>query len=643
MISQQSIHRILETVRIEEVIGEYVRLKRSGSNLIGLCPFHNEKTPSFSVSPAKGIYKCFGCGAAGNVVKFIMDHEHYSYPEALRYLAGKYNIEIEEIRTESPQDKIQENRKESLLVLNSFAQKFYTEMLFDPEKGAAGLSYFRERGLRDDTIKKFQLGFAPPQEQSFYQAARSAGFQDELLLASGLVSMRNNRMVDFFRERVLFPIHNFSGRVIGFGGRSLRNNKNIPKYINTPQTEVYDKSHSLFGIFFAKNAIRKADACILVEGYMDVIALSESGIENVVASSGTSLTAEQAHLIRRLTNNILLLYDGDPAGIKAALRGIDILLEEDLNVRIVALPPNADPDSFVRAHGADALKQYMQEHAADFMVFKTKMLLQEIGNDPFQKAEAIRDIVRSIAIIPDALKRALFIKECATLLHTSEQILISEANKIRRNRFSREAQIPRQEVALLHPDIADSHHQPIPTTINFDLQERDVIRLLLEYGHEVIGDAEEGNPSDETVTEMILDDLQGFRFENPLFDKILQEYVQSLQAGIIPDQKHFIHHPDKDISNLAIELLHPAHQVSSNWEKMHDISVTSKQFVYRQDIRSSICRFKLKHIQKKIDDLCQHIKTLTDPEALAQQLKILSRYQEMKKEIASELGTVVIK
>jgi len=652
MISQRSISLILETANIVEVIGEYVRLRRVGSNYIGLCPFHNEKTPSFNVSPSKGIYKCFGCGAAGNVSKFLMDHEHFSYPEALRHLAEKYRIQIEEIKSEKQENQEEANLKESLMIANGFAQKFYSEKLLNSEEGRAiGLSYFTERGFREDTIKKFQLGYAPKDEDSFFREATGSGYLQNILKEAGLISERNNRKVDFFRDRVMFPIHNFSGRVIGFGGRMLTGEKNVPKYVNTPQTLIYDKSKTLYGIFFAKNAVRKNDECILVEGYTDVISMSQAGIENVVASSGTSLTAEQAKLIRRLTQNVTLLYDGDSAGLKAALRGIDILLEEDLNVRVVALPEPEDPDSYVRGHGALALQQYLEQNKQDFVLFKTKMLLSEIGNDPSKRAEAISEIVTSIAIIPNAFKRSLLLKECSALLSVEERILISETNKHKRIKFSREANISAKEAALISPDDQPIHDQRLKDgSANFDLHEKDIIRLLLEYGtivpEQELNEDEKGEkikpPDPLEVSKAILSDFKGVPLANPLYNKIIQEFEESVNKGIPLEQKSFTHHPDNSLKNFVIGLLFSPHEISPNWEKMHDIVVTDKRFIYRQDIRSSIVRFKLKMLAKWEEECRKKLKEAKNDNDILENLKKLKDYHTIRKELANDLGTVVM-
>lgn len=647
MISQRSVSLILENVPIAEVVGEYVKLKKRGSNLLGLCPFHNEKTPSFTVSPAKGFYYCFGCGKGGNAANFLMEHEHFSYPEALRHLAEKYRIEIEETHSEKQEDKAEENLKESILVANGFAQKFYADTLFKSEDGIAiGISYFKERGFREDAIKKFQLGFSPNAESAFYNDALTNGYRDEILKAAGLVSEKGGRKFDFFRDRVMFPIHNFSGRIVGFGARTLRSDKTIPKYVNTAQNAVYDKSKTLYGIFFAKSAIRKQDECILVEGYTDVISLSQAGIENVVASSGTSLTTEQAKLIKRLTGNIVILYDGDQAGLKAALRGIDILLEEDLNVRVVALPEPEDPDSYVKQHGAAALKEYIAKNVSDFILFKTKLLLKDAGSDPFRKAEVIKDIVSSIAIIPDAIKRSVFLKECSSLLNVDEHVLISEANKINRTRFSREANVPRQEAELIAPNPDVARDQRSADRKGSDIHEKDIIRLLLEYGTERKEDANAilQIPAEEIIR-AILNDLSGIpiTFENEVCNCILKEFAEALNETALLPQSHFINHANEAVRWLSIELLFSPHEISQNWFDKHGITVSDKRFFYRKDIQDSLSRFKLKYVIKESDKCHLEMKAAKDEEQIEKNLLKIHFYQEKIKELAKGFGTVILR
>ena len=432
MITRQTKDTILETARIEEVVGEFVSLKKRGSNLLGLCPFHNEKTPSFTVSPAKGFYKCFGCGKAGDSVTFIMEHEHLTFPEALRYLAGKYNITIEE-QEPSPHDVEEKNNRESLFIVSAFAQKFYTDNMWETEEGKAiGLAYFRERGFTDEVMHKFQLGFAPDQWNALTIAAMAGGYKMEFLEQTGLTINNEGKQYDRFRGRVMFPIHNLTGRVIGFGARILKVDPKSPKYLNSPESEIYHKSNVLYGIAFAKKIIVQNDECFLVEGYTDVLSLHQAGIENVVASSGTSLTIEQTRLISRYTKNVTVLYDGDTAGIKASLRGIDIILEEGLNVRVLLFPEGDDPDSFSRKVSSVELKEYIKKNAVDFITFKTKLLLNEAANDPIKRAGLIKDIVASIAIVPDVIQRSIYIRQTSALMEINEQVLLQEMNKLMR-------------------------------------------------------------------------------------------------------------------------------------------------------------------------------------------------------------------
>src|SRR5215217_2849408 len=432
MINQETISKIMDTARIEEVVGDFVPLKKRGSSLIGNCPFHNEKTPSFHVSVAKGIYKCFGCGKGGDSVHFIMDHEKYSYPEALKYLANKYNIEVEEI-VQSPQNIEAQNARESLYIVSEYAAGYFANELWTGDEGIAiGLSYFKERGFREDIVRKFQLGYSPDIWDALIQSALASGHKEDYLERTGLaIKNDKGKSYDRFRGRVMFPIHNFTGRIIGFGGRTLKTDKNVPKYVNSPESEIYHKYSVLYGLFHAKKAIRDADNCYLVEGYADVLAVHQAGIENVVASSGTSLTTEQIRLIGRFTQNVTILYDGDAAGIKASLRGLDMILEEGLNVKVVLFPDGHDPDSYVRLVGTSAFKKHIEENKKDFILYKTNLLLKEVGNDPIKKSEVIRDIVESIAKIPDSIKASVFVKECSHFLQIDERALLSELNKMR--------------------------------------------------------------------------------------------------------------------------------------------------------------------------------------------------------------------
>ena len=637
MIDSGTIDQIIESAQVEEVVGEFVTLKKRGSNYIGLCPFHNEKTPSFSVSPSKGIYKCFGCGQAGNSVKFLMDHEHYSYPEALRYLAKKYNIEIIESEDDR-KNALVDDKRESLLIINSFAQKYYEDNLFENEEGKAiGMSYFKERGFREDIIKKFHLGYALDDFKAFTNEALGKGYNFELLKELGLVSEKNGNRFDFFRGRVVFSIHNLSGKVIAFAGRTLSKEKSQPKYVNSPETPVYNKSKVLYGAFYAKNAIRQKDECYLVEGYTDVLSLHQNGIENVVASSGTALTQEQVRLVKRYTPNITILYDGDAAGIKAAMRGLDIVLEEGMNVKVVLLPENEDPDSYIRTVGATEFEKYVKEKAKDFIFFKAGALIEETRHDPVKKSELIKDIVTTIAKIPDPIKRSLYVRECSSILDVGEQLLVNEVNKITRERISKGTGAPREEVAM----VEKQYEQPAPhqetTAGNADEhQERDVIRLLLEYGTKEL---EEGL----SVTQFILSELHDHEFSNPNFEKIFRIFHQKFEEGEVPDEKYFVNNTDPVIAGTAIDIVTENYEISKNWETKHEIIIPPKGENFKQDVMSAILRIQLKRINNHIRLNQQEIKEAKDEATIMHLMALRMELNNIKNNLAAKLNTVIIK
>src|ERR1700733_694038 len=478
MITKSTIDRIMEATDIVEVIGEFVQLKKRGANYVGLSPFANEKTPSFTVSPAKGIFKDFSSGKGGSAITFLMELEKFTYPEALKWLAKKYGIEVEET-VETIENKEEENHRESLMIVTGYAAKFFHESLLETDEGKnIGLSYFKERGFSNDTIKKFELGYSPDQWEAFTGQALKDGYKQQFLEESGLSVKRDNgSLYDRYRGRVMFPIHSFTGRVIAFGGRTLKNDKNVPKYVNSPESEIYHKSNVLYGLYFAKKSIRDEDNCFLVEGYADVLSVHQAGIENVVASSGPSLPVEQIRLIGRFAKNITILYDGDAAGIKASLRGLDMILEEGLNVKVVLFPDGHDPDSYVRNYGTSGFKKHIEDNKKDFILFKTDILLKEAGNDPLKKAEIIREIVESVAKIPDSIKASVFIKECSHLLKIDERALLSELNKMRMVKSKKDSQqqisrsVPVDETLLDEPDERISKEDAS--------QEREIVRLLL--------------------------------------------------------------------------------------------------------------------------------------------------------------------
>lgn len=567
MITRATIDNIVSAARIEEVVGGFVSLRKRGVNLLGLCPFHDEKTPSFTVSPAKGIYKCFGCGKSGNAVGFIMEHEHYSYPEALRYLAEKYQVTIEEDQVGSLEDDLEQKEKESLFILMTYAQKRFSQHLFEHNQGiAVGLSYFRERGFTEQTIRKFGLGYALDEWDDLTKNALQDGYVLDYLDKSGLTIIKEGRQYDRFRGRVIFPIHNLTGRVIAFGARILKTDPKSPKYVNSPETAIYHKSRIVYGIDLAKKEILNRDECFLVEGYTDVISLHQTGIENVVASSGTSLTVEQIKLIGRFTKNITLLYDGDAAGIKASLRGVDLILEEGLNVKVVLFPDGDDPDSFSRKVGTVELKEYIRDHAEDFIRFKTNLLLADVAGDPVKKAGLIREIVSTIAKIPDGIIRATYIQQCAQMMDIGEPVLIAELNKIRKKSFSKlEQDKPLEELLTT----SFSPEQPEKVDEKLFHQEREIIRLLLLYADtEIIFDTTPGEdlPPPIKLKSFFKQELEmdGIKFNNEIFANIFAAY----DDGIL-DQKsnlsYFMEHSNAELKQTVGELISEKYMLSSQW------------------------------------------------------------------------------
>lgn len=645
MITKETIAKINDEADIIDVLGDFISMKKAGSNYKANCPFHNEKTPSFVISPAKQIYKCFGCGKAGDSVKFVMEHEHFSYVEALKYLAQKYNIEIEETQR-SPEMIEQQSKREGLYVINEFAKNFFVENMFEHEEGKTiGLSYFQERGFSEAIIKKFQLGFALAAYSALTDKALEKGFQLEMLQKAGLSSKKENTKLDFFRERVMFPIHGVSGKVLGFGGRILKSNVKAPKYINTPDTDIYDKSKVLYGIFYAKNAIRKEDECFLVEGYTDVISLNQAGIENVVSSSGTSLTKDQVRLIKRYTENVTVLYDGDAAGIKAALRGIDIILENGLNVKVVLLPENQDPDSFVREKGFAGFQAFITENRKDFILFKLELLLEEANNDPVKKAALVGDILESISKIPDPIKRSIYLKESSNLLGVSEQILLNESNKKRKDILSKQRKDEqRQEERLVEnqaivDELVQHDQDYIEAGINIEKFERDVIRTLLEYGSKPYSE-------DQLTAEYILNELEGIPFDNELHKKVL-EGAKSFQASEegVEFSSFFVNHTDEEISNLAITLLLGNYnkydtELSEGWAKKKMFTLT-KNDIYKDDIATEFFWLKYWRIKLLEIEVLKRLKSADPNEDLTKLLLMKKKVDDEKAKLAKDKKTVM--
>ncbi|MFW6263373.1 MAG: DNA primase [Thermotogota bacterium] len=652
MIKPETIDKIFESARIEEVVGDFVNLRKRGVNMLGLCPFHNEKTPSFTVSPSKGIYKCFGCGKGGNAVNFIMEHEHFSYPEALKYLAGKYNIEVDEEKpTEEQQQALDE--KESLFNLTAFAQKHFEETLHNTEDGKAiGLSYFKERGFTTETIRKFGLGYSLNKWDDFTSKALKNAYSKDLLLKSSLVRQKDEQLYDSFRNRVTFPIHNLSGRVLGFGARILTNEKNKPKYINTAESEIYHKGKVLYGLYFAKSAIIKQDNCCLVEGYTDVISLHQAGIENVIASSGTSLTTDQIRLIRRYSKNITLLFDGDPAGIKAAFRGIDMILEEEMNVRIVLFPEGEDPDSYARNYRPSEVKAFMEENAVDFITFKTNLLLAETQNDPVKKTVLVKEIAHSIAQIPEPVTRELYARKSSDLLDISEKLLMLEINKKRiEKRKSNEKQgksIQEEQKWIARKDnIADPQVLKELSVFN---QEKELIRVLLAYPEEQLSFLIENEEEKEeevtlSVKNFILDDLvnDDLSFENQTCQTIFDEILTARKEQRKLSDQTFFQHKDPEVSKMVIDMLSTPYELSLKWEDKHGIYVKKESDNVKKIVMDVLYSFKLRKIEKMIHENKEELKKKEiPPEEMFENLKSIKELEDVKIILAKELSRIVI-
>jgi DNA primase len=647
MISPQKIDEIMRSASIEEVIGEFVNLKRSGSSLKGLSPWSDEKTPSFMVSPAKGIFKDFSSGKGGSVVTFLMEHEHFNYPEALRWLAKRYNIEVEEEKP-SPEMEEARNERESLYVINDFARDWFVDQMWNSEEGQTiALSYYKERGFNESIIKKFQLGYNPDSYQAFTDTALERGYKDEYLIATGLVKEKNDRKYDGYKGRVMFPIQNLSGRTIGFGGRTLKSDKNIPKYINSPENSIYDKSASLYGLYFAKGAIAKEDNCYLVEGYTDVISFHQKHIENTVASSGTALTKDQIRLISRYTQNITLVYDGDKAGIKATLRGIDLILEQGMHVKVVLLPEGHDPDSFSKEHDRMEVKEFLDKNARDFIAFKANLLMEEAQGDPIKTNEVIHAMVDSIALIPDTILRSIYVNECSRLMHVSEKALISELNKSLRknhkqqNRFRGNDDLP--EAPVIQNDFQNEQKFAEET---IEHQEHDLLRLMVNH-HDKTFTLElpsDDNPEPEqfNVLEFILDEIEGDEIQlETLKYRSLFELIASRYDDHGFDPIYYIENSDEAIQNLFIDLITFRYNLD-NWERM-EIYVDNEEKKLRRAVTEGIYAYKSKRVERMIRENQQMLKdqvTLGGDgiEFLEKQLQL----EGLKRKINEKLGRTVL-
>jgi len=652
MISRSTIDRVFETARVEEVIGEFVQLKKSGSNFKGLSPFADEKTPSFMVSPVKQIWKDFSTGKGGNAVSFLMEHEHYSYPEAIRYLAKKYNIEIEET-VQTDEQKEQMNERESMFLVSKFAKDHFHDRLFNSEPGKAiGLSYFKERGFLEETIKTFDLGYCLDEWDDFTKEALKKGYDLKYLDKTGLTIVRDNgKQFDRFKGRVMFPIHSMSGRILGFGGRTLSSDKKTAKYVNSPESDIYHKSKILYGIYHAKKEIAKQDNCFLVEGYTDVISFYQSGIQNVVASSGTALTPDQIRLVNRLTKNITVLFDGDAAGVRASIRGIDLILEQGMNVKVVAFPEGEDPDSFAKKHSDAELKQYLEESAQDFINFKVSLLMQEAQNDPVKKAGLIRDIVTSISKIPDSIQREVYVQECSRLMDISERVLFSELAQMTSKNTKEFAKSQQKEQKAF--EVIKAKEAQVEEIDSLFILEKEIIRILLLFGNKetdfidyIEVEDEEGNIhletekySNQVAKEMYLN-LQDdeIEFSNVVFQKIYYEMIHQMNQLDKIEMDAFVNHQDSEISSMVTSILMDDERYTlSDWERKN-IFVTESEEVLSKLVTDAILNLRRVLIDRKIKDL---IRPENIPQITASDLEMVQNYTGLKKRLYSKLMRVV--
>ena len=676
MISQNTIQQILGRIDIIDVVGSFVKLKKRGTNFLGLCPFHNERTPSFTVSPSKEIYKCFGCGKSGNTISFLMEHEKYSYVDSLRWLANRYGIEIEEtFATDEQRQQVQVG--DSLYIINNFAQQFFTKTLFETEEGRdIGLSYLKERGFREDIIRKFQLGYNPEARDAFTKAAIAGQYNTELLLKTGLVVNRNDQLMDNYRGRVIFPVHNHSGKILGFGARILKKNDKAPKYINTPENEIYVKSKILYGSYFARQAIDKADECLLVEGYTDVVSLHQSGIENVVASGGTSLTPDQLRLIRKYTNNLTIIYDGDAAGVKAALRGLDLALEEGLNVKLVLIPDKEDPDSYVNKVGALAFTDFVRDNKKDFILFQLEVALKDAGNDTIKKSEVVNNIAETISKInkaEDFTKQQDYIQQCSEILKIDESGLHALVNKFIRNRISTQEKALPFEEAKHHEEnakkAAETDYDDTTFSLLFkdELQEKEFARVLLEHGNKKWnGGSIAEHMLDEILDEGLLDSQDVLR--------LINEYKKALNNNRpIIDKNLFVYSSDPAISSFAVSLLNFPYEESDHWKKEFSSSTGYQAKLFEQnyedflrsvsvgnenelmsflkmdedkthiEVESALSYLKLRKIKRLLLENQTDLEKKHTPEEYRHLAQTHEHLKQMEREISNRLGTVIIK
>ncbi len=648
MISQDSIQQILSRIDIVEIVGSFIKLKKRGANYLGLCPFHNEKTPSFTVSPSKEIYKCFGCGRSGNSISFLMEAEKYSYVESLRWLAAKYNVEIEESET-SPEYKQQQQVADSLYIINNFAQQYFTEALLKSEEGQdIALSYLKERGFREEIINKFQLGYNPEARDGFTKAALAAQYSREYLLKTGLVNERDGNTYDNYRGRIIFPIHNQSGKVLGFGARIIKKNDKAPKYINSPENEIYVKSKLLYGSYFARQAIDKADECLLVEGYTDVVSLHQSGIENVVASGGTSLTPDQLRLIKKYTNNLTIIYDGDSAGIKAALRGLDLALEESLNVKLVLIPDGEDPDSYVNKVGSAKFIDFIKENKKDFILFQLGIALQDAGNDSTKKSIVVNQIAETISKInkaEDFTRQQDYIKQCSEILKIEESGLHALVNKFIREKIGKEENRANRDQRFADETISNQQATEVDGDITAlfnkdEIHEQAMIRSLLEFG---LKDWDEEQKVADHIFKEIDDNQLEELIDNKELIRILHTYKTWYKEGLEPTAKNFLYHEDLQMSALVVSIMDFNYEISPNWKEHFEGFIATREDLFAEEVFSTLNYLKLRKIKRLMDENQRDLEKITD---IDEQMVLVQTHQHLKQmeiELTKQLGTVIFR
>lgn len=648
MISQETIQQILSRIDIIEIVGSFVKLKKRGANYLGLCPFHNEKSPSFTVSPAKEIYKCFGCGRSGNSIGFIMELEKYSYVEALRWLANKYNVEIEETAV-SPEVKLVRQAADSLYIINNFAQQFFSDTLFNTDEGVdVALSYLKERGFREDIIKRFQLGYNPAGRDTFAKAAITAQYSTEYLQKSGLVVIRDDKPMDNYRGRIIFPIHNQSGKILGFGARVIKTNDKAPKYINTPENEIYIKSKILYGSYFARMAIDKADECLLVEGYTDVVSLHQAGVENVVASGGTSLTPDQLRLVKKYTNNLTIIYDGDSAGIKAALRGLDLALEEGLNVRLVLIPDKEDPDSYVNKVGVAAFTEFIQKNKKDFILFQLEVALKDAGNDSVKKSAIVNQVAETISKInktEDFTRRQDYIKQVAEILKIGEEGMNALVNKFIRDKVTKDQTRNnfRNEPAEENVQQPNENKEDDELKNLFskdEMNERAMVRSLLEFGNK---EWDEKQTVAEYLFMQVTENELDKMMENKALVNIYEIYKTWYNEGLKPTAKTFLYHEDRELNTLVINIMDVNTDISPNWKEHFEGHIPTREDLFREEVISTLTYLKLRKIKKMIEE---NQREMEHALTMDEQILFLQTHQHLKQmeiELTKLVGTVIFK